>query len=202
MSDIVERLGQFATCEISDGMNRLRLPRTSVGGITPLHPRRRIAGPAFTVAFVEIDEQLPTPDNYLGDAQPGDVVVLAAGGHLDFSVWGGKRSWDAVQQDVAGVVVDGCYRDLDEQHELDLSIYGRGHTPVGLTARLRPSQTNVPVVFGGVEVNPGDYVVADDNGVIIVPRDQAEEVIAAAEARIAEEQEYKRQALAARESKA
>jgi 4-hydroxy-4-methyl-2-oxoglutarate aldolase len=114
-------------------------------------------------------------------AQPGDVIVVAAGGRIDAAGWGGILSLAAVTRHVRGVIVDGACRDVDESAELGLPVFALAATP--RTARGRQTEVawDVPVLIGGISVEPGDLVVADGSGVVFLPAGRAAEIIAATE---------------------
>ena len=190
MHPLTELVGTLTSCQLCDGIDELGLPLRGLPGILPLDPGQRVVGRAFTVAFSPIHEDQPPPENYLWDVQPGDVVVLAANGVTEYSVWGGKRSFDALQQGAAGVVIDGAYRDVEEHRELGFPVFGRSATPMGLRGRFMPTDRNIPVTLCGVVVSPGDVIVADDSGVVAVPAGNAAEIVEASGRIVAKEQAY------------
>lgn len=114
-------------------------------------------------------------------AQPGDVIVVAAGGRTDAAGWGGILSLASVARQVGGVIVDGACRDVDESAELGLPVYALAATP--RTARGRQAEVawDVPVLIAGISVDPGDLVIADGSGVVFLPASRAAEIIVAAE---------------------
>jgi 4-hydroxy-4-methyl-2-oxoglutarate aldolase len=122
-------------------------------------------------------------------AAPGDVLVLGAHGLDGVSVFGGRVAAAASNSGVGGVVVDGAVRDLDEIREAGLQVWSRGVTPITGKVRLEQASTNRPLFVAGVQVHPGDLVIADTSGVCFVPPSIAAVVaervlkIAAAEAR-------------------
>ncbi|MGH3301865.1 MAG: RraA family protein [Streptosporangiaceae bacterium] len=129
---------------------------------------------------------LGTAGRHLGTAaieaaEPGDVIVVAAGGRVDAAGWGGVLSLAAMVRGVRGVIVDGACRDVDESATLGLPVYALAAVPA--TARGRQAEVgwNTPVDVAGVRVSPGDLVVADGSGVVFVPAGRAGDVVAAAE---------------------
>ncbi|WP_044238030.1 RraA family protein [Chondromyces apiculatus] len=149
-------------------------------GLRPLwQPMPRLAGPAYPVAC-------PAGDNLmlhvaLHRAPPGSVVVVKAG-DCDFAMAGGNVCAYAKQRGIAGFVVDGVIRDLAEVRALGFPVFARGVIPIP-APRSKPGIQNAPVVCGGVNVEPGDIVVADEEGIVVVPHGQAQEVLRNAEAR-------------------
>ncbi|OIK05620.1 RraA family protein [Streptomyces monashensis] len=155
-------------------------------GIRPLWgPPPRVAGPAFTVSC-------PPGDNLMlhaaiHRAAPGSVIVVESG-DLDHALAGGNVCAVARRNGVAAFVADGLIRDLGEVRELGFPVFARGIIPIpGAKKAVRP--LNEPVRCGGVRVEPGDVVVADEEGVVVVPHARAEELLPAARARLAKEAE-------------
>ena len=176
---LVEAFKSISTCNISDALDKLGLP-CGTYGIRPLYDCPRIAGTAVTMRVVPYGSMRPSGHmgaDPLDAAQPGDVLVIDNGGRLDQNCWGEIVTYAALQKGVVGVIIDGAARDVDVTKEMGFPVYARGTVP--LTARHRNVQGdyNCPVRIGGLQVNPGEIVVADVNGVVVVPTDQAEEVL-------------------------
>ncbi|MFI5820627.1 RraA family protein [Streptomyces rishiriensis] len=153
-------------------------------GIRPLwSPTPRVAGTAFTV-------RCPPGDNLMlhaaiHRAEPGAVIVVESG-DLDYALAGGNVCAVAQRRGVAAFVADGVIRDLAEVRDLGFPVFARGVIPLpGSKKAVEP--LNTPVRCAGVTVNAGDVVVADEEGVVVVPAARAEEVLTAARARLAEE---------------
>jgi regulator of RNase E activity RraA len=115
-------------------------------------------------------------------AAAGDVIVVDNGGRTDAAAWGGLLSLAAKLKELAGVIVDGACRDIDESRELAFPVYGRSAVQVTARGRIMQQSFNEKIQFAGVQVHPGDLVIADGSGVVFVPRAKEEEVIAQAEA--------------------
>jgi len=153
-------------------------------GIRPLWgPHGRVAGPAFTVSC-------PPGDNLMlhaaiHRAEPGSVVV-AESGDLDWALAGGNVCAVAQRRGVAAFVLDGLIRDLAEVREARFPVFARGVIPIpGAKSVVRP--LGEPVMCGGVRVEAGDIVVADEEGVVAVPAARSDEVLTAARAKLAKE---------------
>ncbi|KUO20623.1 RraA family protein [Streptomyces dysideae] len=153
-------------------------------GIRPLWgPVPRVAGPAFTVSC-------PPGDNLslhaaIYRAGPGSVVVVESG-DLDYALAGGNVCAIARRRGIAAFVVDGVIRDLAEVREMGFPVFARGVIPIpGVKSVVRPF--NQRVRCGGAAVDAGDIVVADEEGVVVVPSARREEVLAGARAKIAKE---------------
>lgn len=150
--------------------------------IKPLDPAWRICGPAFTVRPEDWDDRLMA-EVAPKHAKPGDVLVIDAGGYTQTAVWGMSMSQAANAAGVAGVVIDGsCMNARLHTHERpQIPLFTRGVSPIAKGAQ-RPGSLNVPVICGGVIVNPGDIVLADADGVVFLPPRMAQKIIDACEA--------------------
>ena len=141
--------------------------------------RSKVTGQAVTVQLSKGD--LVDPLKALEMGQQGDVIVVDAGGDLNTSVCGGLMGGLAQNRGIRGMIVDGAGRDTDELEEIDWPIWTRAITPRGthtmFSERREELSINVPIACGGVVVNPGDVIVADLMGVVVVPRESAEEVV-------------------------
>jgi regulator of RNase E activity RraA len=150
--------------------------------IRPLWPGvPRIAGPAFTVRTAKHDSLMLHAAIYRADA--GDVLVVEAGDH-EMAVADGSLCAVAQRRGIAGFVIHGLVRDVAELRQRSAPVFARGVSPI-LAGEDGPGDINAPVTCGGVRVNPGDVVVADEEGIVVVPRDRAREVLRQAQARSA-----------------
>lgn len=185
-ADVVAGFGEFETPAISDLMNRLY---TMAQAIRPLTgPSLRILGPACTVKVYPGDNLMVHKS--LDIAQPGDVLVVDASGSAMTAVLGDLVSTKARHRGIAGVVVDGLIRDLPAILALgDFPVFARGVTPIGPLHR-GPGEVNFPISAGGIVVHPGDVIVGDLNGVVVVPRDIAPDLLARLRARASTEADY------------
>jgi len=174
------------SCVVSDCMERAGVLRSD---IRPLF-EARFVGAALTVKLYPGD--LVDCLDALAVAQAGDVIVVDAAGETETSIWGGLMAGLCQQKGVVGAVVDGAIRDIDEIKALRFPIFSRAivprstHSPY--SKRLEPIEVNVPIQCGGVLVSPGDIVLADEIGVVVIPREQAGEVLARAQAQAAQEE--------------
>lgn len=134
----------------------------------------RVAGPAFTVKVRPGDNLFL--HKALDIAQPGDVIVCDAGGALENAIIGEMMARYAESRGIAGVIIDGATRDIAGLSSLSIPVYARGVTPNG-PWKSGPGQIGYPVATGGVSVSAGDLVVADEDGVIILPRADAEAIV-------------------------
>ena len=147
--------------------------------------RAKVTGQAVTVQLSKGD--LIDPLKALEMGQPGDVIVVDAGGDLQTSVCGGLMGGLAKNRGIRGMIVDGTGRDTDELEDINWPIWTRAITPRGthtmFSERKEELSINVPIACGGVVVNPGDFIVADLMGVVVIPQEIAEETV-----RLAQEQ--------------
>jgi regulator of RNase E activity RraA len=182
--DLGARLGRLDACAVSDALDRLGL-RGAVTGISPLvPPSGPLAGPVITVRVGPRPDDRPRPHlgaNAIAGAASGDVIVVDHRGRLDVSAWGGLLSLAARQRGVAGVIVDGACRDVDEARAMAFPLFARAAVPVTARGRIVEESCREPVTIGGVPVASGDWVIADSSGVVFVPRDRADEVVGLAE---------------------
>ncbi|QJY49394.1 RraA family protein [Pseudonocardia broussonetiae] len=185
MSDLVARLAAVDACAVSDALDRHGI-RGVVTGLHPLAAPRSFAGRAVTVLLGPPDSTGALPRRHLGTAAvdasgPGRVVVVAHQGRTDCAGWGGLLSRAAAARGIEGVLVDGAARDLAEAAAAGLPVHARAATPVTARTRAVEHAWDVPVDVDGVRVAPGDLVLADSGGVVVVPAGRADEVLATAE---------------------
>ena len=167
---------QISSCEYADGLPRSQFVDMQIHSLWSQPPR--IAGPAFTVKCEPGYHLMLHAAIYA--AQPGDVIVVQA--DSDYAVAGGNVCAIAQQRGIAGFVVDGVIRDLAEVRAMSFPVFARGVIPKP-GAKKNFSPLNQPIVCGGVTVNAGDVVIADEEGIAIVPIDRAEDVYQIAKAR-------------------
>ncbi|MEP6812612.1 MAG: RraA family protein [Actinomycetota bacterium] len=148
-------------------------------GFEPAWPQAHILGPAFTAQGAPGDNL--ALHHAVAEAAPGDVIVLAVGGERGRAHCGGIVATAAHGRGIGGLVLDGAIRDRSEIAELGLPVFHLGASPLK-PAKDGPAALGVPVEIGGVRIEPGDLVAADADGIVIVPRAHAEELLAAAKA--------------------
>lgn len=178
------------SCIVSDVMERARTLHSAIKPIA----RTRFVGSALTVRLYPGD--LVDCLAALDVAEPGDVIVVDAAGETETSVWGGLMAGLCLKKGVAGAVIDGAIRDVDEIRDLGFAIFSRAivprstHSPYSL--RLEPIEINVPISCGGTIVEPGDVILADEIGVVAVPRGEAKDVLELALAQAEREEATRR----------
>ena len=181
-SQLVEAFGKVAIASIADAVDKVCGRRGYMDStIKPQINDQRICGPAATVLEAATDEILPPQHalDLIDEAAPGSVIVISiAGGEADVAVWGGLMTAGAVANGHAGALLDGGVRDLVEiRRDYGFPIYARSVSPGTTLGRYKTVAAQVPVRVGGVIVHPGDLIVGDVDGVIVVPQAQAEEVL-------------------------
>ena len=168
--DIREAFLKVSTPNISDALQRQ-------GALHGLHPHLkdpsvRVAGPAITV--VTRDGDWAKPVEAIDRAGPGDVIVVDAGGGTT-AVWGELASWSAHGRGVSGVVIDGAARDIDDILKLGFPVFSRSVSPNAGEPKGH-GEIGIEVVVGGQKVRPGDWIVGDLSGLVVIPRERAAEV--------------------------
>ncbi len=183
-SDLVARLNRLDSCAVSDALDKLGL-RGAVTGIVALTCARRIAGKVLTIRL-GVGESPPGTPRHIGttaieSAQPGDVIVVEQRSGLNAAAWGGILSRGAKIRGIAGTIAEGPVRDVDEAREVNYPVFGRSATPSTARGRIVELANNEPIMVGDVEVNAGDYAIADSSGVVFVASEQIGRVLPAAE---------------------
>jgi RraA family protein len=180
--DLVARAARLPASNIGDVMSR---NACMVGTLRPYgRPGLAVAGPAFTVRVRAGDNLML--HKALDIAAPGDVVVCDAGGFVQQAIMGEIMVRYAMSRKIAAVIIDGAIRDADSLAQLDFPIYAYGVTPAG-PYKDGPGEIGYPVACGGQVVQPGDLIVGDGDGIVVVPQAEVEAVIAEAEAHNAKE---------------
>jgi len=167
MDNIREVLSRVSTANLSDAMHRGGV----LPGIYPITPGARMCGPALTVRTAPGD--FAKPVEAIDQAREGDVIVIEAGG-VGPALWGELATYSAVNQKIAGVVIDGAIRDTPDIRKLGFAAFARLIMPNAGEPRGF-GEIGVPVKIAGVSVRPGDWVLGDDDGVCVVPREKAAE---------------------------
>jgi len=184
--EVVAGFAEFETPEISDLMNRLYTMTSAIKNLTA--PHLRLLGPACTVKVFPGDNLMVHKS--LDIVKPGDVVVIDASSSTMTAVLGDLISMKARHRGIAGFVIDGLLRDLPAILELgDFPVFARGVTPIGPLHR-GPGEINFAVSVGGIVVHPGDVIVGDLNGVVVVPQELAGELLERLRARAPGERAY------------
>lgn len=180
---------RFTSPVISDSLDAAgQRGQVLAPGIEPLVPGSRLLGRAATVQFAPVTEDGPDPYEdaiaFIDGLRPGEVAVVATGDSARSAFWGELFSAAAIGRGAVGVVTDGCLRDSPKIAALGFPAFARGRRPLDYRARMRVVAQARPVVLGGVTIRPGELVMADDDGVAVVPASVEDQVLARARARV------------------
>jgi len=190
-SSFQERLGRLDTCVVSDALDKLGFTGV-VPGLARLSTDSKITGPVLTVRLETANGR--TAERHLCTAaieaaKPGEVIVVEHHSRSDCAGWGGILSRAAGMRKIAGVIVDGICRDIDESRELGFPVFARGVLPVTARGRVIETEFNTPVDIGSIIVRPGDWVIADGSGVVFIAVENLQAVVEQAERLVARESE-------------
>ncbi|MPM69516.1 Regulator of ribonuclease activity A [bioreactor metagenome] len=179
---IFETLKSFGTPPLSDGLNKFN---TMDPGIKPVASGVRAAGPALTVRLRPGDNLML--HKAIGLARAGDVIVVDTCGSNNNSIMGDLMSSAAFSKGVAAVIIDGGIRDVKELQEKGYPVFARYITP-SVGDKEGPGEIGLPISCGGVPVMPGDYIVADDNGVVVLPPEWVDKIVEGTRKKLAYEE--------------
>lgn len=189
---ILERYRKVAIAPIEDVLRGKGYINVFMEKVKTLTPGKRLVGRARTLRFVpsrpDLAEEMPGGEDWLpykamGLCGPGDVVVVDGQFQTQVAVAGDVMLLQLKMQNAEGIVTDAGVRDLEQIAAYGLSVFAGGTTHRGAQPVIMPCDMSVPIQCGGILVRPGDLLVGDDNGMLVVPAKLAEEVIAAAEER-------------------
>lgn len=177
--EIIEEYKKLDVPSVSDAMDKLKI----AGGlyhIKAVVPDTYLCGQAFTIHYVPCGTVKGTVGDFIDDILPGEVAVIDNGGRDDCTVWGDIMSIYATQKGIAGTVIDGVCRDINVIRELKYPIFTKGTYMVTGKDRVYVDRVNEPVNIAGIQVKPGDLLRGDNTGVVVVPFERVEEVLAVA----------------------
>jgi regulator of RNase E activity RraA len=176
---LVPEFAELDTPSVSDAMDRVGV-RGGLLGLKAVVPGTKFCGVAFTIHYTACGAVKGTVGDFLDDVQPGEVVVIDNSGRDYCTVWGDLMTITAVRNGIAGTVIDGVCRDIPLIREKKYPIFTKGAYMVTGKDRVYVDAVNQPVSVSGVQVKPGDIVLGDDSGALVVPQEYAEKVLAAA----------------------
>lgn len=182
--ETIERFAAISTASVADAVEQVAGTRAYMHhAIKPRINDRKVVGPAVTVLEGPTEEKLPPQHalDLIDESPAGSVMVIGIGGEADVAVWGGLMTAGAHVNGFAGAILDGGVRDVTEiRRDYDFPVYARSVSPGTTVGRYRTLDANVPVTCGDVLVHPGDLIVADFDGVVVVPRAHVDAVLAVA----------------------
>lgn len=184
--DLIEQFKSIPVANVGDCMSRMY---AGSNALRPMHRDGVLAGPAFTVLSRPGDNLML--HKAIDTAQPGDVIVVDAGGDLTNALFGEMMLMQAIKRGVAGLVINGAVRDRDAFLDHNLPVFAAGVTHRG-PYKDGPGEIGFPISLYGMNINPGDLILGDCDGMLCVPKEQAETVLEAARAKNdAEEKQMK-----------
>ena len=177
------RMLRLSTTNVSDAMDKVGI-RGAVSGIRPMYDCPRVVGRAVTIKITAAG--MLKSEHHLGvhaidAADAGDIIIIDNRGDLENNCWGEILSMGAKMKGISGVVVDGAARDIDMCKEFEFPVYARGTVPITARGRIMQESFNEVIRIGDIQVRPGDIVMADINGIVIVPVEKLDEVLDTAE---------------------
>jgi len=173
------KFSKLSTSTISDACDRLGIAAGCLG-IKPICPGSKMVGRAYTVRYVPIGAVSGTVGDYIDEVEPGHVIVLDNNGRTDCTVWGDILTVMAKIKGLAGTVIDGVCRDVPGIIEENYPIFAREAFMMTGKDRVMVEATQVTVSVGCRQVKPNDILFGDDSGVVVIPHERAEEVLAVA----------------------
>lgn len=209
--DTIAKLKDIGAATVAGTLGHMGFRNPHMVGPVPQTKGKSIVGPALTLQFLPQRPDLFSEGEYadpetqlhrhvLYHVEEGDVVVVDARGDMSSGVFGDMMSTYFRGRGGAGIVIDGCMRDRPNVEKLDLSLWLKGWTPnYHVQTGIFPNAVNVPISCGGVTVIPGDIIIADDDGVVVLPVSMADKVIEDAQ-KHAEWEVFSREKLMAGES--
>jgi len=197
--ELIERFMKVRTADVIDALDRYNIHGYTImpEEIRPLYDNIKMAGVALPIRLIKTKEPIPTmtPEQYeeyaanwyqnrnnadlfFKIAEPGHVLVADADGYTEVGFWGSYIALVAKDKGITGLVIDGGCRDISEIRKERFPVFcrGIGRTETIGRQELRPEHVNIPVTVGRVLVEPGDFVIGDDDGVVVVPKELADAV--------------------------
>jgi regulator of RNase E activity RraA len=180
------RIDGIRSASLVDAMGRVYAHRSHISGLLSPTPERVLFGPAVTMLYVPVREDLRDASKHkfaalfyecIIEGATGKVLVMASCGHEETSLGGGVKLSRVENHKMAGVLTDGCLRDFSELSSYEFVTFCSGTTPRWGGDVVMPFMANVPVVIKGVTVVPGDYIYSDCEGAVVIPKDEIDSII-------------------------
>jgi 4-hydroxy-4-methyl-2-oxoglutarate aldolase len=179
---VIKILGNAGTATVHEAQGRSGLMRPYM---RPIYPTARVAGPAVTVSCQAGDNLMIHAS--IAVCQPGDVLVVVTTSESTDGMFGELLGVSCQAHGITGLIIDAGVRDTAELTSMNFPVWSKAVSAQG-TVKASPGDVNIPIVCAGAMINPGDVIVADADGVVVVPREKAAQVAQASEARIAKEE--------------
>ena len=185
--DLIKQLSLFSAATIHEALGKYgNLP----SAIKPISSNMKVCGPAYTVKTMPRDNVLL--HRAYAYAKPGDVIIANCSGFYEAGYWGDLMSLGAKTKGINGLVIDGCVRDAEDIEVMGFNVFSRGFCIQG-TSNHGDGFLNEPIVIGDVLINPGDIIIGDRDGVVVVPQNRIAEAIKKSTAREAKEENVRKQ---------
>lgn len=188
-NEFVNRLKKLSSCVVTDSMDELNLNGTMCSSIKPVKSGIKLVGQVTTtirrikrekVGNGDFSRYAKTLHEEIYNTGAGDIIIIDADGDTESASWGGNMSIAAKLNNLGGAIVDGAARDWQEIVEMGFPIFSKSFIP-SAGKRLVTIERNVPVICGGIMVSPGDFILGDDDGVVVIPKNRIEEILSLAE---------------------
>ena len=194
INEFVYRLKKISSCVISDATDKVGLKSSMNSSIKPIKLGTKLAGPAVTIRRIKKEKigegNFSQYTNILHEiidtTEPGNIMLIDADGDTESATWGGNMSTAAKAKSLGGAIVDGGARDQKEIKDMDFPLFSKSTVPARSGGRLVTVGYNIPIVCGDILVHPGDFIMGDDDGVVVIPKNRIDEILT-----LAEEIEYK-----------
>ena len=193
-----KRLERLSTTNLSDALDKVGI-RGAIIGIRPVFGMPKVVGRAVTIKITAAG--MSQAKHHLGveaiaSSEEGDIIAIDNRGDIRNNCWGEILSCAAKMRGVSGVIIDGAARDVDICEELRFPIFARAVVPITARGRIIQEDFNCLIRLGDVQVRPGDILVGDINGVVVIPTEKLEDVLVAAESIMDKEERMKKDILA------
>lgn len=173
--EVIKALSALGTAVVSDTVDRLGIDGQA-STIMRITGSETVVGTAFTIQYVPVGTEGGTVGDYIDDVEPGTFIVLSNNGRMDATVWGGLLSEVAVARGVVGTAIDGVCRDTARADAVGYSLFAKGRWMRTGKDRVRAEKMQVAVSLGGILVRPGDVIVGDNDGIVVLPHERAAEI--------------------------
>lgn len=184
----IYRLKKLSSCVLSDAMDKIGIRAVMSSTIKPIKSGTKLAGPVATIRRIkkekvvegDFSQYTKTLHEIIYNVEPGDIIVIDADKDTESASWGGNMSVAAKAKNLGGAIIDGGARDRQEIEAMGFPMFCKSFVP-SAGKRLVTIGYNIPIICGGILIYPGDFVLGDDDGVVVIPQNRLEEVLSLAE---------------------